>query len=95
MVATDRHLERLAGITEAAVARGHVVRIFATDAGTRLLAEPRFAGLSALPGVSLDYCDQSARRHGGRPAGLPAAIRKGSQFENAVLVAESDKLVVL
>ena len=43
----------------------------------------------------MSYCEHSAQRHGGRPAGLPEAIVAGSQFENAIMVSESDKVIVL
>ena len=95
MVTTDRHLGQIRGITQAALAKGHSVAIFATDAGARLLANRQFSALSALPGVTMAYCDHSALRHGGRPAGLPAAVVSGSQFENAVMTTESDKVLVL
>ena len=95
MVTTDRHLRQIRGIAQAALAKGHTVSIFVTDEGTRLLANHRFAALSALPGVVMSYCDHSARDLGGRPAGLPEIIASGSQFENAVMASESDKVIVL
>ena len=95
MVATDRHLRQIRGITLAALAKGHAVVLFATDEGVKLLADHRFSSLSALPGVTMSFCEHSAQRHGGRPAGLPEAIASGSQFENAIMTSESDKVIVL
>ena len=95
MVTTDRHLRQIRGITQAAIAKGHTVAIFATDEGAKLLADRQFSSLSALPGVTMSFCEHSAQRHGGRPAGLPEAIASGSQFENAIMVSESDKVIVL
>jgi len=95
MVTTDRHLRQVRGLTQAAIAKGHTVVIFATDEGTKLLADHQFSALSALPGVRLSFCEHSAQRRGGRPAGLPEAIAPGSQFENAIMVSESDKVIVL
>jgi hypothetical protein len=95
MVSTDRHLEQIRGITRAASDKGHAVTIFATDEGVRLLADPGFSSLSSLRGVEMSYCDLSAERHGGRPAGLPGIIKPGSQFENAIMASESDKVLVL
>lgn len=95
MVTTDRHLRQIRGITRAALAKGHAVAIFATDEGVKLLANREFSSLSALPGVTMNFCGHSAQRHGGRPAGLPEAIASGSQFENAIMVSESDKVLVL
>ena len=95
MVTTDRHLDQIRGITQAALAKGHTVAIFATDEGAKLLANHQFSSLSALAGVTMNYCDHSALRYGGRPAGLPEAIAQGSQFENAIMNSESDKVIVL
>lgn len=95
MVTTDRYLDQIRGITQAALRKGHSVAIFATDEGAKLLAERNFSALSALPGVTLVFCDHSAQRYGGRPAGLPEAVAQGSQFENALMNSEADKVIVL
>ena len=94
MVTTDRHLRQIRGITQAALAKGHAVAMFVTDEGVKLLADTHFSSLSALPGVTMSFCEQSAQRHG-RPAGLPGDIVSGSQFENAIMTSESDKILVL
>jgi len=95
MVNTDRHLGQVCGITQAALTKGHRVGIFATDEGVKLLADQRFSALSALAGVTMSFCEHSARSLGGRPAGLPEAIASGSQFENAIMISESDKVIIL
>jgi predicted peroxiredoxin len=95
MVTTDRRLDQVLGLAEAALRKGHAVSIFATDEGVRLLLEPQFAALAALPGASLSFCDFSARQLGVRPEGLPGGVKRGSQYENAVMAAEADKLIAL
>lgn len=95
LVTTDLHLEAILGIAGAALAKGHTVAIFATDTGTRLLADPRLGALGARPGAALKYCVHSAALLGVRPQGAPGAIGEGSQLDNAVMVAESDKVIVL
>ena len=95
MVTTDRHLRQIRGITQAALSKGHTVAIFVTDEGAKLLANHQFSALSALPGVTMSFCEYSAQQFGGRPAGLPEAIASGSQFENAIMTSESDKVIVL
>ncbi len=95
LVTTDRNLDQIRGITGAALRKGHTVAIFATDEGTKLLGDEQFSSLSALPGVKMNYCDHSALRYGGRPAALPEAIASGSQLENVIMAAESDKVIVL
>ena len=95
MVTSDRLAVQAVGLVRAAVARGDAVTVFATDAGARLLRAPEFVALAALPGVGMSYCGHSADRLGGRPPGLPAAIHEGSQFENSIMVDETDRLIVL
>lgn len=95
LVTTERSLELVRGLTLAALAKGHTVAIFTTDEGTRLLKDAGYAALASREGVAMAFCDHSMRRHGGRPAGLPEAIRGGSQFDNAVMYNDSDKVIVL
>ncbi len=95
MVTTDRHLAQIRGITQAALTHGHTVAIFATDEGAKLLADHQFSSLSALAGVRMSYCDHSAACYGGRPAALPEAVAQAGQFENAIMVSESDKILIL
>jgi peroxiredoxin family protein len=94
MVTTDQHAAQVSGIALAALARGHAVTIFLTDTGTRLLADARLVALARLPRVAMSYCAQSAALHGA-PGGLPEAVVAGSQFDNALLAAGADKLLVL
>jgi hypothetical protein len=95
LVTCCRHLPQVCGIAQAAAGKGHAVAIFATGEGTAVLADPRFWALAALPGVTAAYCEHSAQRHGGRPAGLPAAVAAGNQFDNAVMISGADKVIVL
>jgi hypothetical protein len=95
MVTTDGALDQVAGIARAASERGHDVTVFATDAGVRLLLEPRFTSLSLLPRVAMSFCQQSAEAKGVPLAALPASVARGTQFQNAVMSAESDRVIVL
>ncbi|OGK85356.1 MAG: hypothetical protein A2X52_03005 [Candidatus Rokubacteria bacterium GWC2_70_16] len=95
VVSGDRNLRHVVGLTTAAAGKGHQVSLFAMDAGTRLLAEPACAGLSKLPGVSMSVCEHSAARHGVTREGLPGEIVWGSQFHNAVMTHDADRVLVL
>jgi len=65
------------------------------DEGTRLLSNPAFTALSGRQGVTMAYCDHSAQHLGTKPASLPKAISCGSQFDNATMDHESDRVIVL
>lgn len=95
MVTTGRFPDLVRGLAAAAIARGHGVTIFATDDGVRLLHAPAWAAWAASPELAISYCAQSMERSGGRPAGLPSAIRAGSQFDNALMLSEADRVIVL
>lgn len=94
-VNTGRHIDAVTGITQAAVKKGHSITIFAMDAGTRLFVNPAFTELCRLDGISISFCDHSAKKEGAVTQGLPAEIVCGSQYNNALMVHESDKVIVL
>ncbi|HEY5998363.1 MAG TPA: DsrE family protein [bacterium] len=94
-VNTNTQLAAVLGITDAALAQGHTVDIFAMDDGTRLLSDPAFAAVSGKTGVTMAFCDHSAQHLGTKPASLPGSISCGSQFENATMNHEVDRLIVL
>ena len=95
LVNTDRHLAEIAGLTHAALAKGHEVAIFAMDEGTRLLTDPVYTSLSRLSGVTLSVCQHSAAGLGVSVAGLPSEIHCGSQLQNAMMQHAADRVVVL
>jgi predicted peroxiredoxin len=94
-VNTNDHLAAVDGITRAALSKGHTVRIFAMDDGTRLLSDPAFTVLSQLEGVTMAFCDYSSQHLGTKPDRLPKEISAGSQYDNAVMNHEMDRVIVL
>jgi len=95
LVNTDRHLDHITGITRAAVTKGHEVIIFTMDDGTKLLNNPDFCDLSTLQGVHMSFCRLSARRLEVATETLSGEIADGSQYNNAGMVHNADKLIVL
>src|SRR3989338_8583260 len=63
-VNTDRHAEDIAGLTKAAVSKGHEVIIFIMDTGANLLSNSSVTGLSSKTGVRMNYCDHNAGKMG-------------------------------
>ena len=95
LVNTANHLSQLSGITRAAAADGHQVIIFVMDEGTKLLPEPAFFELSNLTGVQTSFCDHSAKELGVDTGNLPEHIIAGSQYNNASMNHQADKVLVL
>jgi predicted peroxiredoxin len=94
-VNTDRHLDHLRGITKAALSKGHEVYVFSMDVGTRLLGDTAFRDLCRLSGVSMSFCEYNARGLNVSTEGIPSEIVCGSQYHNAVMVHDVDKVIVL
>ncbi len=95
LVNTDKHLEDIIGITEAALSEGHFVTIFVMDDGTKLLEETSFVKLCELEGLKMSYCNYNAEGTGISKEIIPDSLICGSQYENSIMVHESDKVIVL
>ena len=95
LVNTDRHVKDVVGITRAALAKGHEVIIFTMDKGSFILNNPEAAGLCNEEGISMSFCDHSAQKLGVSKEGIPEKISRGSQFDNASMNSEADRVIVL
>lgn len=93
LVTTDRHLDDVMGITDAAVQKGHEVIIFNMDEGTKLLGNEKFRQLCKKQGVRAAFCDHSAQHEKVSKEGIPAEFVCGSQFNNAVMMHDADRMI--
>lgn len=94
-VNTDRHLADVVGLVKAALAKGHEAILFNMDDGTKLLHTPEFAELCKTKGVTMSFCDHSAKHMGITSEGLSKEIVCGSQYNNAVMHHDADRVIVL
>jgi predicted peroxiredoxin len=94
-VNTNKNLDAVTGITKAALAKGHEVILFNMDEGTKLVGTPAFAELCKMKGVTVGFCDHSAKHMGVTSEGLPKEIVCGSQYNNAAMQHEADRVIVL
>jgi hypothetical protein len=81
------------GLAAAAAARGWACRCFLTDSGVKLAASPRFRELAASGALRVDICEHSWHQFAQGDA--PPGATLGSQFQNAELVRECDRVVVV
>jgi predicted peroxiredoxin len=95
LVTTDKHLDDIVGLTEAAVSKGHEVIIFNMDEGVRLLEKSAFTDLAAKGGVSMSFCDHSTGTENVSKDGVPENVVCGSQFNNANMHHDADKMLNL
>ncbi|BCB96847.1 hypothetical protein JZK55_17690 [Dissulfurispira thermophila] len=95
LVTTDRYKDDIIGITETAVNKGHRVLIFFMDEGCRLVTDKKIISLMERDGVSMSLCDFNRKKIGLSDEETPEGITCGSQYDNAVMNKESDKVIVL
>ena len=95
LINTDRHLDHVIGLARAASDRGHEVSLFAMDEGARLLNSSEFVRLCELEKVSISLCKHSATEQGVDTSGINREIIVGSQFNNAMMNNQMDKVIVL
>lgn len=95
IVTSDRHLNHIIGLARAASKKGHDVSIFAMDSGTRLLGNTEFTQLCSEDNVMMSLCQHSADEQGVSTEGISKEIVLGSQFNNAMMNSEADKVIVL
>jgi predicted peroxiredoxin len=95
LVNTNKNVDAVMGITKAALAKGHEVILFNMDDGTKLVGTRAFAELCKMKGVTVGFCDHSAQHKGVTSEGLPKEIVCGSQYNNAVMQNEADRMIVL
>jgi len=83
------------GLSKAAVSMNHEVIIFVMDEGTKLLENDLFIALAKLPYVSITLCEHSAKNFGIKTEGLSKDINCASQFNNAMMNHNADRMIVL
>lgn len=95
LVNTDRHAEDVVGLTKYAITKGHEVIIFMMDTGVKLLGNPAVTDLCNEAGVGMSFCDYSIGKLEVSKEGIPNAIVCGSQFDNANMNHDADRVIVL
>ncbi|UCG78032.1 MAG: DsrE family protein [Nitrospirota bacterium] len=95
LINSDKYAGDVNGIAKAALAAGHEVIIFVMDEGINIMHDPSLLELTGSKGVSVSYCDHNAQQLKLDKSGLPGEIVSGSQYNNAVMANESDRLIVL
>ena len=93
LVSSNRHLDKIIKLCEAAEAKDVEVIIFLTHFGTLLTQDPRFAELEGKAHMSL--CSVAFESHGLKPPVKGIDVKGfGTQAENAEMIEKCDRYVV-
>lgn len=94
LVTGEIYKEDIVGLCRVAIQRGHNVNIFIMDRGCLLLEDSDFTSLKEIDSVSMSFCDLNRKQLKIRDEDIPEGIVCGSQYNNAKMVHESDKVIV-
>jgi len=92
LITKYENLDHIAGVVKAARRAGHPVQIFMTDDGVKFTRDPKFLELLKVDGVAITVCDHSCEK-----LCIPektAGISYGSQYNNAGMLHDSERLLV-
>jgi predicted peroxiredoxin len=95
LINTDKNAEAVLAITKAALCKGHKVIMFFMDEGCRLIKDSDIAVLSSSDSVRMSLCDFNRKSLGIEDAAIAEGIIRGSQYDNALMNKEADKVIVL
>lgn len=96
LVSTDKHLDHVINVTNAAFSKGIQVNLFFTAKGVLLTVDPRFRELAGK--ATIRICNISFRDNGlcGREGEIPGVSRTdfSTQAANAQMLNQSDRYLV-
>jgi len=92
LITKHENLEHIAGIIRAARRAGHPVQVFLNDEGVRFSLDPGFRELLDLDGVACTVCDHFCGKLGIEEKA--DCITYGSQYDNAIMMHESERVLV-
>jgi predicted peroxiredoxin len=95
LVNTDRHADDLVGISKAALSKGHEVIVFVMDTGVKLLSSQDVKDLCNNSGISISFCDYTTEKNGISKEEFCEKMICGSQYNNATMNREADRVIVL
>lgn len=92
LVTKHKDLGHISGVVRAARRAGHPVRVFLNDEGVRFSRDPGFLELLSLGGVEVAVCDHFREKLGIEDKA--EGITYGSQYDNAVMMHECERVLV-
>ncbi len=93
-VTQDKYANKIVDITRSALKRGYQVKVFMTDSGVKLVRNNDFTDLRNNDNISISLCDFSARAMKVEESEIAEGIIMGTQFQNASIHSDCDKILV-
>lgn len=94
LVTTDKYRDDVVGIAETAAGKGHRIIIFFMDEGCRSVTDKKIISLKDKHGISMSICDYNRKKMGISDEDVAGGITCGSQYDNAIMNRDADKVIV-
>jgi predicted peroxiredoxin len=95
LVTRDGYKDDIIGLVKSALKKGHQVIFFMMDDGARHTQDKDVMALKDLKGVETSLCDHSAKLRNITEEMIPKGCTAGSQYQNAVLNQDSDRVIII
>jgi hypothetical protein len=92
MVTKYENRDHIIGVVKAAHGAGHPVSVFMTDEGVKFTRDREFLDLLSAFNVKLSCCDHNYKQFGF--SGKIEGVYFGSQFDNALMLQKSSRILV-
>jgi hypothetical protein len=92
MVTKYENRDHIIGAAKAAHGAGHPVSVFMTDEGVKFTRDREFLDLLSALNVKLSCCDHNYKQFGF--SGKVEGVYFGSQFDNALMLQKSSRILV-
>lgn len=81
-------------LADAALKRGHSIRLFMTDEGVNLLPNKRLHEFIGKDRVEISFCNYSSQNHKVDESALPSGMTSATQYQNSLMHNECDRVLV-
>ncbi|MCE5312019.1 MAG: DsrE family protein [Nitrospiraceae bacterium] len=81
-------------LADAALKKGHSIRLFMTDEGVKLLENKKLLDYAGREKVEVSFCNYSSQNHKVDESSLPSSIISATQYQNSLMHNECDRVLV-
>ncbi|MBN2655271.1 MAG: DsrE family protein [Nitrospirae bacterium] len=94
LVINLKYAESIFELADASLVRGHSIRIFMTDEGVKLIENKKMHNYAPMQKTHISFCSHSAKNHNINTSMLPEGISPSTQYQNALMHNECDRVLV-
>ncbi|MDX9714681.1 MAG: hypothetical protein RBT37_04545 [Dissulfurispiraceae bacterium] len=94
LIINPEFVDSIFELLEASLKRGHSIRVFMTDAGVKLLENKLMLIHASSLKIQINFCSHSAKKHHVDTSILPKEMVPSTQYQNALMHNECDRVLI-